>query len=54
MIVHPLWKTDELKYDADLAILVLEDDVEFTEFVQPICLTGAPEIMSCEDGYVVR
>lgn len=53
VIVHPLWKTNETKYNADLALLVLDEDVDFTEFVQPVCLTSAPEIMSSEDGYVV-
>lgn len=53
VIVHPMWRTDEKKYDADLALLVLDEYVEFTVFVQPICLTSAPEIMLCEDGYVV-
>lgn len=52
--MHPQWSTIEKKYDADIALLVLDEDVEFTEFVQPVCLTGEPEIMACEDGYVVR
>ncbi|KAL7013251.1 hypothetical protein ACKWTF_015299 [Chironomus riparius] len=36
--VHPDWNTLTQSYDADIAVLVLEKDVTFSENVQPICM----------------
>lgn len=36
--VHPDWSPLSLKYDADLAILVLSESVEFTRYIRPICM----------------
>lgn len=36
--VHPEWKVDNDRYDADLAILVLSEIVEFTKYIRPICM----------------
>ncbi|KAJ6635546.1 Platelet glycoprotein V [Pseudolycoriella hygida] len=38
IIVHPDWKTYGDSFDADLAILVLSENVSFSNFIQPICL----------------
>lgn len=51
--IHPDWKVDDQKYDADLAILHLDRNVEFSTFIQPICLTYDEEVLKHEDGYVV-
>lgn len=40
IILHPEWNTYDLKADADLAIIVLTDRIEFQDF-QPICLPPA-------------
>ncbi|XP_070498802.1 serine protease gd-like [Chironomus tepperi] len=37
-IVHPDWKTEGLRYDADIAAIVLLNTIRFTTTVQPICL----------------
>lgn len=37
-ILHPDWKTNEIKYDADIAIIIIEKPVEFTTFIRPACL----------------
>lgn len=52
--VHPDWNTTDVKYDADLAVLTLNTKVEFTNFIQPACLTMDAELSKKEDGYVVR
>lgn len=52
-IVNPEWKINTEKWDADLAMLVLETAVEFTEFIQPICLP-AEDVEKYADGFVVR
>lgn len=36
--VHPDWSAVSIKYDADLAILVLKEIVEFTRYIRPICM----------------
>lgn len=36
--VHPDWRAFNEKYDADLAIFVLSEIVEFTKYIRPICL----------------
>lgn len=53
IIVHPDWTTEHEKYDADLAILVLEQAVAFSHFIQPVCLTDDSKISEYEDGFVV-
>lgn len=53
IIVHHDWNTGDVKYDADLAILALEQEVAFSNFIQPVCLTDETKIAEYEDGYVV-
>lgn len=36
--LHPDWKAFNDKYDADIAIFVLNDIVEFTKYIRPICI----------------
>lgn len=38
IVVHKDWKQDDEKYDADIAIVVLIDPVEFNNQIQPVCL----------------
>lgn len=38
IIVHPDWRLDSEKWDADLAMLVLASPVTFTAYIQPVCL----------------
>lgn len=52
-IVHPDWKFNHPKYDADLAVLVLERAVDFTTLIQPVCMPKDPKIMEQVDGTVV-
>lgn len=51
--IHPDWKVDDTKYDADLTILHLNTRVAFSEFIQPVCLTNDKEVLKSVDGYVV-
>jgi len=37
--VHKSWNTDVPSYDADIAILELVNEVKFSNYIQPICLT---------------
>lgn len=36
--VHPEWDQSDDRYDADLAILVLNETVTYTKFIQPVSL----------------
>jgi secreted trypsin-like serine protease len=36
--VHPGWDYESESFDDDVAVLVLEKNIEFTQFVRPICL----------------
>lgn len=38
IILHPDWDYNEVKYDADIAIVVMKTSVEFSDTIQPICL----------------
>lgn len=51
--IHPDWNPNEVKYDADVAVLVMNHEVEFSSFIQPVCITTEPEIQLFIDGFVV-
>lgn len=53
IIVHKDWKYNEIKYDADLAILFLIEMVEFSEYIQAVCLTADTSIEDERAGTVV-
>lgn len=38
IVIHPDWKPYEQRYNADLAILVLESKVQTTNLIVPVCL----------------
>lgn len=50
--VHPDWNAFEGKFDADIAILVLNEIIEFTSFIRPVCLPSDFEEIS-DFGLVV-
>ena len=52
--VHPDWNTETDSYDANIAILELDDEVEFGKYIQPICLIDPnSEIASSTNGAIV-
>lgn len=36
--VHPDWNVYKKKFDADIAILTLSENVTFSDFIQPVCI----------------
>lgn len=54
MWIHPEWRILSDKYDADLAVLVLSEPVEFSQYVQPVCLPQDLSVNSKIEGTVVR
>lgn len=53
IFMHHEWSNQTDKYEGDIAILVLDQPVKFSEFVQPVCLTNHAEMLSNFDGTVV-
>lgn len=54
--VNPGWKLgiNEVKWDADIAILVMNEAVKFSKYIQPACLPEHPNIENFPMGTVVR
>lgn len=50
IFIHPEWNPFNLKYDADIAALILDDEVPYTKYIRPVCLSPT-EIISTE-GFV--
>ncbi|XP_070504934.1 uncharacterized protein [Chironomus tepperi] len=44
--VHPDWNTLTESFDADITVLVLDPEVNFSEFIQPICLVKASSALT--------
>lgn len=53
IVIYPDWKYDQDSYDADIAILVLEDATTFNQFVQPVCLPSKSDNVVTGRGVVV-
>jgi hypothetical protein len=43
IIVHPDWNPSEDKRDADIAVLLTEIAVPFTDFIKPVCLSESQD-----------
>lgn len=50
VIMHPLWNPSTIRYDADIAALVLEEDLPYTKYIRPVCLPSFE--MTAVEGYV--
>lgn len=53
IFVHPDWKVFSDKFDADLAVFVLDELVEFTKFIRPICLPNDNAVINGVEGFIV-
>lgn len=53
IIIHPEWSSVDIKYNADVAVLLMNRNVEFSSFIKPVCITTETEIQHYNDGYVV-
>lgn len=45
ILIHEDWKTETSKYDANIAVLVFDEEIHFTRFIKPVCIwksTAAP------------
>lgn len=53
ILIHPDWKYDSKNFDADIAIILLEREVQMTESIFPICLGSQNSAVSGQIGKVV-
>lgn len=53
VIVHPDWKFFDARYDADIAIIILDAKVQITNSVSPICLWNKRKERTKKRGIVV-
>lgn len=53
IILHPDWNIEDDKYDADIAIVVLTETVQYSDQIQPICLPSATNQDPIGLGFVV-
>lgn len=51
--IHPDWDVYDGKYDADISIFVLSENITFTNFIRPICLPEDDVIISNVTGSIV-
>ncbi|KAG5670174.1 hypothetical protein PVAND_000455 [Polypedilum vanderplanki] len=53
IIMHDDWKPYITRYDADIALLILESQVELSEFIQIVCLPSSWQSNDLIEGEVV-
>lgn len=52
--IHPHWNPNDTKHEGDIAILEMDQAVQFSKFIQPVCLPVEPEISQSEAGNEVK
>lgn len=50
VIIHPDWNPSSKRYDADIAAIIVEDEVPYTKYIRPICLPTNE--LNAKEGYV--
>jgi len=51
---HPDWNTDTSSYDADITVLLLRENVEFSEYIRPICMIAPGSVLNnFNEGFLV-
>ncbi|CAH1733739.1 unnamed protein product [Chironomus riparius] len=51
LFIHPDYNINAYEMDADIAVMILRENVKFNQFIQPICLTDLSVVTS--EGVVV-
>ncbi|CAO1385621.1 unnamed protein product [Diamesa hyperborea] len=50
--IHPDWNPSSFKYDADLAMIQVENAISFTNLIKPVCLWTGDELDTAEGSVV--
>lgn len=53
IIIHNDWISSAESYDADIAVIVLGETIEFNEYIRPVCLPKQTEEYVTGDGIIV-
>lgn len=53
IVLHPEWNFTNEKFDADIAVAVLTESVEFSNHIQPVCLPQSSHDEVSGDGTIV-
>jgi len=52
--IHPDWNPQTDTYDADIAVMILESEVTFSKYIQPICLMDSSSALATNtEGTVI-
>lgn len=52
IIIHDDWNPFVERYDADIAVLLIEDEIIFTNYIKPICLWEFAYDPIAADGFI--
>lgn len=50
IFVHPEWNPYSIKFDADIAVILLDEEIPSTRFIKPICM--ATSDLKVNHGYI--
>lgn len=53
IFLHPDWDVFETNFDANIAILVLSENVTFTDDIQPVCMPADDGVIENMEGSVI-
>lgn len=53
IFLHPEWNINVENFDADIAVVVLRQEVEYSKYIKPVCLPAAADDVTTKDGYMV-
>lgn len=53
IIIHPDWDVNDHHFDADIAMIILRDEIAYTDFIQPICMTRHERHIVGSEGHIV-
>lgn len=53
IIIHPEWKKSGFNYHADIAMIVLKDEISYSDYIQPICLPLSNSKGIVDEGKIV-
>jgi hypothetical protein len=53
IIVHPHWNPFSTRFDADLAMILLENPISFSNTIIPICLLSPGQGLDAQEGIIV-
>lgn len=53
IIVHPQWNPFVARFDADIAVILLENSINFASNIVPICMINSGEDSQSQEGIIV-